>query len=103
MSPPSTPTPMSTTNTDSTPTLLDERIPEGKIAAAADLTVFDARGNRIRFGALFELERTVVVFIRECALLCLFWGVVGFMWRVSSHVLVARAFAFGCGLKGMSC
>ena len=40
-------------------------LPETKIAAAAELTVFDAQGNKIQFGALFELEKTIVVFISE--------------------------------------
>ena len=38
---------------------------ESHIAAAADIGVFDARGNKILFGALFELEKTIVVFISE--------------------------------------
>ncbi|KAF8577698.1 hypothetical protein K439DRAFT_1639490 [Ramaria rubella] len=38
---------------------------ESKLASAASLTVYDARGNAIRFGALWELEKTVVVFIRH--------------------------------------
>jgi hypothetical protein len=37
-----------------------------QIAAAAELSVFDARGNTIRFGSVFELEKTIVVFISEC-------------------------------------
>ncbi|KAF8515204.1 hypothetical protein JB92DRAFT_2789107 [Gautieria morchelliformis] len=40
-------------------------VSEAQIAVAAGLSLFDARGNRIRFGALFELEKTVVVFIRH--------------------------------------
>jgi hypothetical protein len=41
----------------------DKPLADTQVAAAADIEVFDARGNRIRFGALFELERTVVIFI----------------------------------------
>ena len=39
---------------------------DAQVAAAADIEIYDARGNKIRFGALFEHERTVVVFISEC-------------------------------------
>ena len=33
--------------------------------AAANLTVQDAAGTHVRFGALFENQRTIVIFIRH--------------------------------------
>ncbi|KIJ31385.1 hypothetical protein M422DRAFT_266914 [Sphaerobolus stellatus SS14] len=38
---------------------------EAELTAAADLTLFDTNGNKVNFGRLFELQRTIVVFIRN--------------------------------------
>lgn len=46
---------------------------DSQVAAAARLCVFDARGNKIRFGALFELETTLIVFIRKFHLFAALW------------------------------
>ncbi|KIM38278.1 hypothetical protein M413DRAFT_448014 [Hebeloma cylindrosporum] len=38
---------------------------ERTIAEAADLEIFDVNGDRIKFGSIFEKEKTIVVFIRH--------------------------------------
>ena len=46
---------------------------EAELTAASELTVFDSNGNKVRFGELFEFQKTIVVFIRESgySLVCL--------------------------------
>lgn len=46
------------------PSTDDNTIGEEVIAAAAEISLFDASGNKIKFGSLFELQKTIVVFIR---------------------------------------
>lgn len=43
-------------------------ISEDTVAAAADLKVWDENGKEVRFGDLFEGEKTIVVFISEFCL-----------------------------------
>ncbi|GJJ10403.1 hypothetical protein Clacol_004629 [Clathrus columnatus] len=40
-------------------------IGEEIVAGATTVDIFDANGNKIKFGSLFEFQRTIVVFIRH--------------------------------------
>lgn len=38
---------------------------ETTIAEAAELEIFDVNGDKIKFGSIFEKEKTIVIFISE--------------------------------------
>jgi hypothetical protein len=44
----------------------DSTIPDEKVVTeAAELDIFNSKGDKVKFGSLFEYQKTVVVFIRE--------------------------------------
>ena len=43
-------------------TILAEKV----VVDAAEFDIFNSKGDKVKFGSLFENQKTVVVFIREC-------------------------------------
>ena len=44
----------------------DSTIPDEKVVVeAAEFDIFNSKGDKVKFGSLFESQKTVVVFIRE--------------------------------------
>ncbi|KAF8805171.1 hypothetical protein BYT27DRAFT_7192842 [Phlegmacium glaucopus] len=72
---------------------------EANITEVSNLEVFDLNGNKVKFGSIFEKQKTVVVFIRH-----FFCGTcqayVGHLGTVSEEALEAagtRIVVIGCG------